>query len=387
MNCVNMNEYFIAVIRAAIHNEKAPEPAETIELDKLLELARIHSLEAIFTDKLSECENISEELKKSLRKKDSFYRFYNERQMAEMDYLSKVFDEKGIRYMPMKGIVSKPLYVKEYYRQMGDIDILFHEDDIDRAENILEELKYTITRTPTHHDECSSGKYSNLELHRRLVGNSVAKFEKYYHDSWKFAKPDVGSRYKMSDEDFYIFILTHLAKHFINGGIGVKAVMDVYVYLDNYKDTLDWDYIRTETDTLEIGLFCKNIELLAEYWFGSSDADDIIKRLGEYIIACGSFGTQANREQYKLATQSRKIKNKYLLRIYSIFTSAFPPYRIMVQRYEGLGKRPYLLPYYWGVRIVNSFKDKKTYKRIAKTTGTSSQENEAYNDFYKNIGL
>ena len=43
--------------------------------------------------------------------------------------ISSAFDEAGIEYILLKGIVLKDLYPSPYMSQMSDVDILIHEED------------------------------------------------------------------------------------------------------------------------------------------------------------------------------------------------------------------------------------------------------------------
>ena len=38
--------------------------------------------------------------------------------------------------------------------------------------------------------------------------------------------PDKPNQYLMTKEDFYIYHVIHMAKHFLNGGIGIKHFLD-----------------------------------------------------------------------------------------------------------------------------------------------------------------
>ena len=57
----------------------------------------------------------------------------------------------------------------------------------------------------------------------------------------------------MSLEDEYIYNLIHLVEHFQNGGVGIRFVMDVYIY--NRIETIDWEYIEAELAKLGLWEF------------------------------------------------------------------------------------------------------------------------------------
>jgi hypothetical protein len=66
----------------------------------------------------------------------------------------------------------------------------------------------------------------------------------YYDDIWTKVSKREGYNYSycLSDEDFYIYMIYHCAKHFKSGGLGIRMLMDVYVYLNSHQN-LDREYI------------------------------------------------------------------------------------------------------------------------------------------------
>lgn len=81
------------------------------------------------------------------------------------------------------------------------------------------------------HDHYSMPPYVSLEVYRDLVDGDN-EFYNYYRNIWIRCKPKSGFQYvyEMSLEDEYIFNFVHLVEHFKNGGIGLRFLVDVYVY-------------------------------------------------------------------------------------------------------------------------------------------------------------
>ena len=61
--------------------------------------------------------------------------------------------------------------------------------------------------------------------------------------------------YHFTPEDFYVYLVAHEYKHYVRGGTGLRSLLDVYVFLRRMGDSLDRDYIRRETDKLNITEF------------------------------------------------------------------------------------------------------------------------------------
>ena len=152
----------------------------------------------------------------------------------------------------------------------------------------------------------------------------------------------------MSHEDFYVYTVVHIAKHLTCGGSGIRPIMDMYLYLKNYQDILNWDYINTTLGTVGLCTLESELKKLCDWWFGGGEAADVTRSLSAYLVASGIFGTVNNaevqREVYK-KTGANITKRPGLLKM------TFLSYKNLVIRYPSLKKAPFLLPFYWIIRI------------------------------------
>lgn len=164
-------------------------------------------------------------------------------------------EKAGIWYMPMKGVILKELYPQPGMRQMADNDILFDADKAEKLKSIMESLGFTTELfDKNHHDVYIKAPISTFEMHRMLFMHLEAyeKFYLYYDDikSRLIKDEDSSYGYHFSDEDFYIYMIAHGYKHQSWRGTGLRTLLDLYVYLKKYKNTLDWSYIHQELDKL-----------------------------------------------------------------------------------------------------------------------------------------
>jgi hypothetical protein len=56
----------------------------------------------------------------------------------------------------------------------------------------------------------------------------------------------------LEPEDFYIYQMGHLYKHYSKGGSGIRSVLDTYIYLKRYEDILDRGYLDKEFEKMGI---------------------------------------------------------------------------------------------------------------------------------------
>lgn len=99
--------------------------------------------------------------------------------------------------------------------------------------------------------------FMNIEMHRNMIDEKY-EFAKYYQNIWsKLIKSDNKNyEYYLTDEDYYIYLVAHLAKHFANGGTGIRSIIDIYIYLE-HKRELNWKYINEEFSKLQLSQFSK----------------------------------------------------------------------------------------------------------------------------------
>lgn len=114
--------------------------------------------------------------------------------------------------------------------------------------------------------------------------------------------PADGSAYcrKMTDEDFYLFILAHTCKHYSRGGTGLRSLLDVYMFLCAHPD-LDRAYLNAELDKLELTGFEEKLRRLSQKVFTGGTLDKYEQNDLAYLISSGSAGTCENQEYNQMA--------------------------------------------------------------------------------------
>ena len=272
--------------------------------------------------------------------------------LKEVARIQNVFDENGIYSIALKGCNTKKRYPQTIIRSMGDIDILIKPEQNKQVHDVMKELGYTYFEEGRKHDRYRNNNKITVEIHRDLLA-AESEYYNYFDGIWDNCHLKIGCKYtyEMTMEDEYIFNILHLIEHFKNGGIGIRFIMDVYVY--NRLVTMDKAYINSEFDSLAITGFVGNIVDLADFWFGKAcfDCDKriFLNRLGEYVYNGGAFGSLENAASLKTAHG----KGRFFI------DCMFPKYDSMVSIYPWLKGKKYLLFIAWMVRAVRAFFFKK----------------------------
>ena len=327
-------------------NQRTPkaELVSKIDLEQLFEVCQKHILTACTAYALESAgvhnNDFTQAKEKAIRK--------NILLDVERSKILNRLEEAGIWYMPLKGAILKDWYPKLGMRQMSDNDILFDMSRREDVRAIMQELDVKLHTSLEVVDEFVKEPVYNFEMHGELfMEYQVGGLADYYRGIKNRIQKDDRSRfgYRFSLEEFYLFMLAHEYKHFSLGGTGVRSLSDTYVFIKKFGSQLDWAYIRAELEKMEIAEFEKNNRELAMKVFDRQKLTDEEKKLLDYYIFSGTYGTAENKMENAL-NQHNDSKLKYVL------DRIFPSYEYMRCAVPWVKDRKQLLPAAWGYRIL-----------------------------------
>ncbi|MDE5569188.1 MAG: nucleotidyltransferase family protein [Ruminococcus sp.] len=343
------DKYVIHLVKCALKNEQPKEKPENLSWDKIFSLANKHMIANMIWYSVNKLTVPDSELWKKWTELKNMAIVKDITQRNEYKKIIAAFDNEQIRCMPVKGIFLKKLYPKSDFRTMSDIDILIDTKNADKAENIMLALGYTCeSKGKSYCDKYFKVPVMNIEIHRQLFSDiSANHFCQYYKDVFIKAEKINGFElaYKMTDEEFYIYTLAHFYKHYSNGGNGIRSVMDVYVMNNSIYEKLDKKSLNCKLKKLQLLDFRNEMTDLSEMWFGNGKETPELKKISEYIIGSGTYGTMLNNVNNQIKKKGRAG--------YFIYC-AFPPLSHMKKLYPALNKAPFLLLILWVWRLVSA---------------------------------
>lgn len=376
--------YLIELIKNVLHNKKTIYN-KNIDYNEVYKIAKKHKVESFVYESCKDF-NLGE-LNKILEEDNTKNVCKVAVQETEKDLISNLLEENKIKYIALKGSILRNMYPKIELREMVDLDFLYEKEKQEEVKDLLLNLGYSIKIYNNGKDDVYFKKpFMNVEMHRYLVEEQF-EMDKYCQDIWdKLQLVDNKKyEYKFSDEDFYIFMIVHIVKHFITSGIGIRSFIDVYVYL-NKKTNLDFNYINDELTKLGINKFNNKVIELINIWFEGKESNEVMDCFAKNIFLNGSYGTKKNELTISLAKQEKKDikskKKKY------IFRKLFPTFKDMKKRNPILNKMPFLLPWFYMTRLFKGlFKFKKHRKEIKDIDYITKEEINEINYLYKELGL
>ena len=299
-------------------------------------------------------------------------------QYAEAQRIYATLSQNNIPYIPLKGQIVRLYYPQPWMRNSRDIDILI-PDHISRdiCRTLCQQNGYRMLQEGGHDIPLRTEKGLLIEMHYRLQEDgSIPRLDTV----WDRAIPtENGSQFRMCDEDFYLYHLAHMARHFRNGGCGIRPVMDLWLFMKQGYRSPALNVLLRQHDLLQ---FTEAMELLCSVWFGGKPHNQSTQRIEAFLLRGGVHGDE---EFYHLETLHKSHgKIRYLL------SRAFPSFAQLKEQYPRLQKQPYLAPFMAIHRIFLIFfgKDKNSYRtQMQHIQNISRADRKERDALWKDVGF
>lgn len=371
----------IKVIKSVLNKDHAT-PVEIDDWKQLLKSARSNGLlpcVAFYVQSLAEEHKPQAEITELLKKVLIQATVLSVNQLSAVTEMEKCFEENEVFNLVVKGTKTKMRYPDEVLRSMGDIDILYKPEQHKEFYNLMmKALSYEDFQEGRKNDTYTKNKFIVIEAHRQLV-STESEYIDYLNAVWDRAIPCQSCKYtyEMTLEDEFIYNIIHLVEHFKNGGVGVRFIMDIWVY---NQIEMNREYLKDELEELGLYDFYITISQLADYWFGEGEGNELLEKLGEFIFSSGVFGNHENSSALAVE-DGGKLKN--------LLKMCFPSYKEMASMFLWLKKYPFLLPIAWVIRAFRSLTKRKGNVRMQLNVIKDGdvEKGKEIRAFYKECGL
>lgn len=340
----------IQIIIDYINKKESFDKTNDLDINYLIKLCKNHSMLPLLYVALKHYNiELTLEQEKYLSKHYQNAIFVEAVQESEKNLILDLLCENHIKCMPMKGSLLKHLYPSPELRTMSDIDILFDTKRTKDVKKIMNSLGYKCDKAGGKDDEYHKPPFLNIEMHRIMVDEGHELIADYYNNIWDVIKPiKEGSLiYEMSLEDFYIHMVAHVARHYAVGGIGIRFVFDEWIYLKQYEDVLNFEYINSEFEKINLLKFAENFKNMTVKWFKGLETTDLEEDMSKYIFDSGTHGNLVHEQSVKILLGKEGTNNFKSNKFLYVWKLIFPSFRYMKARNRILKKIPILLPYFY----------------------------------------
>lgn len=367
-------------------SEEDKKPLNEEELSRLYALADKHDLAHLAGDALYKHQLLPKGSAAAARfQQAQVIALYRYTQMEhERKGIYRIFEEEKIPFVPLKGIIIRPLYPEPHLRTSCDIDILVHKEDLDRAVAALKRhLGYRLPEdAETFHDiSLFSPSGVHLELHF-TIENDQPFIDRLLSQVWEYCAPvaEGSFEYRQSNEFFMFHQVAHMVSHFLNGGCGIRPVADLALL--RRRMTYDEATVVGMCDVCDIGIFYGHIKRLCDVWFGEAKQDTVTEKMQNFILHGGVYGNSDNSLSIKRSR--KKSQGAYLL------SRIFMPYRLLKTKYPVLKRHKWLYPAMTVRRwfeLLSPAKRRRAVREMQKSGGVTQAEHNETAAFLAELGL
>lgn len=384
---------FLRILSAYVNN--TPVILNEPDFKEIFRLAKINSLEAIVYSTLKQNKITPEDIDiKRLEVTFNTTVAYSVKQEYVAKELIKLLNDNEIRHIIFKGYVIKHLYKDPELRTMGDIDIIIDKENKERVFEMLTVNGFEFDEYSSHSEVYNYKKNGVLfEIHTQLFENEFfdgISLKERYRDCFAFVEHMKGYTYEFDVNEHFIYIVVHMAKHFVDSGCGIRMLLDTVFYLKKHFDEIDWEYVNSVSEDLGIATFLIVVLSVAQKSFDAqypySEFADNTASVIEYMINGGVFGYEdKNLDAIRIGGKNNSVMD----RLINMLRIIFPSHKELQRRYSWAINIPkWLLPFGW-VKMwwFRLFKQKeKSFTRI-KAAFANRDDAVKHTEMMKFVGL
>ena len=294
------------------------------------------------------------------------------RMNMRLNQIIDALEAEKIEYYVLKGAILAELYPHPDYRYSCDIDIHIDKSQLEKSMKAFESIGF---RYEPDHDSVSDYKFRTPENH--VVELHIQLFSEFYQKHKNiFDNIDIRSEkhvmYQniygreirtLSQNEFLIYLLCHVTKHFISSGINIRYLMDISIYINKYRDILDFKYILNILDRLKIKTCVLNFFYICINYLGMNEIPVEIPKGDNTVIDVLLYDIiekHLNYDPDKSFSENNYDKMYGRLRYYSrkksvVINMIFPNTKSIKSEFAYAKRHKFLLPAAWVHRLFRHF--------------------------------
>ena len=389
-------EYLLHLLGAYLRGD-APKIQPDADWERLRQLANVHNLSgllAYLAMKYPICQDRQAQTAHRKFCMSTIAGFAQRGSLAEA--LSQTLSDHGIDHIMMKGYVIRNFYPVPELRSYGDIDLVIRKDDRIKCHELMKQLGFAVE---ADWEPVYSYKRENefYEIHTELLETDISakvNCREYFRDPWAHVHCAERSRFEFEPEYHFLYLLTHLAKHVVSKGAGIRMYLDVAVFVQHYRDSLNWGRIEAELESLCLREFANVVLNVVQECFGIPNPleakpvnPETMELFLETTLDGGIFGMVGQQAGVTSLKEEKRSHGKFS-RVGTMMNRLFPAAGTIENRYTYLQRYPWLLPVAWVHRLVKTRDRFRDHTEEAWGIVSADKENvQKLNCLYEAIGL
>ena len=364
-----------AIIRSMINNKESYHLQSEVNWSNLVQVSREHNLLALFVEGASKYYSFISrpEYEREMNESIAIVSAQVRRTSAFLK-LYKAFVDAELHPIVMKGLICRELYgTLGDHRPSGDEDILIRPSEYKLAKSVLTENGYVseIDRETESHLDCLQEvsfihpkERLHIELHLNPIGRETedrARMSDYFSNVFEdFREVDIqGIRIRtMKHQDHLTYLILHAFKHFVQGGFGIRQMLDILLYHQQFGSEIDFEQMDKILCKFKAAEFWSDMIHIGNQYLGfelsALREPNCQEELLDDMVQCGAFGNKSQAEvsagRAILRASENYLKNKSSNAFMVVWRTIFPNKLYMFGQAPYLYKWPWLLPLAWVTR-------------------------------------
>ena len=368
----NINQVFLNLLCAYFQNQTVAEISP--DLGALYDLAFKHNLVPIIYEVLRKNDDFNPSSNKFRETAISQIVMQQQRTEQFLNIYQKLLDA-NLKPLVIKGLICRQLYPQSDYRCSSDEDIWVKPENFNTCFQALIDNNFRCTNKQLITDDflntVQTINFTNniltIEVHINPFGtldNLHKQMNSYFKDAFDdsiIIKIENQIIYTLNPTKHYLFLIIHLYKHFISAGVGIRQVLDILIFYQQYQKDIDNNKIKTILKALHINNLYDAVMQIGKKYLGfnlipNNQTIKNIDKLTDNLIENGCFGTSNLNQVYSYFYPTISTRNQDNSAIKNIVTILFPPIKQLSIRYHKLKEKPSLYLWFALKRICNFFK-------------------------------
>ena len=379
-------ETFVSLLKyGGMAGAPAPDCSEFGRWDEILRMAVFHNVLPIIYTAMAEevvgCNYGAEELQ-SLKKAVALACVQQGYANHKLSKLLQSLYANGVEAVLFKGATLAALYKVPLTRISCDADLLVRRSDYQKTVEELNAMGFALVKKESQEEvKAFVSEDLTIDLHMRLWGD-ISGRHVWFIEALDIAAYEKAISFDINGievktlgyQEHFLYLLVHMAKHFIIKGAGLRHLLDISLYFNAHREKINvrelWDVIvNMGFETLYKNVFyicCKYLGMDQSIFSEGAELDmpeeQVLGVLFDDIVEGGVFGTTPERSvSFNVVKESYYVGLKKNNKTALFFHLLFPRAIALPKKYLYARRHTVLLPIAWIHRFFSFF-----YNRITK---------------------
>lgn len=365
-----------------------PSPVQPCDFQRMYTLSKEHEVSALVYNQIYHFPDFPPELKAQWSREALTGNALQTMRTHRMVQLCQVLRSGGIDVLVVKGAVLRSLYPQPENRPSNDEDFYIPLEQVQSATRLLTDVGALLRHEGRYENAfLDTGCSLSIELHGKLFDPEtriLAGYQKLFENG--FADPAIHriegvEICSLSHDLHFLFLMTHLAKHFLFSGVGIRQILDIVMYSEAFREQINWNGVYEKLEQLDLLTLTANVMEIGRRYFEMDPAVPVPQvppdcdALLEDIMGAGIFGATSQARIHSAPFTLAAADGKKPVSGGMLLERVFPAGADLAKRseYAYLREKPWMLPVAWTSRLHSYLSSRESGSQERETLDMSAR--------------